>query len=724
MNSYNLVIAGYWWLLAIFIIAGFALAFWTYTKTIPPISQSKRILLITMRTLALTLLLFVVFEPVISIIRSSVEEPRVAVLLDNSISAAAKDARGERREQYKAAMEKLNILGSNITTDAYSFDSETRSIAEPSFDSLDFSGQNTDISKAVRRLYATSDEKNTRAVLLVTDGAFNAGNNPIFDAERFGKPFYIIGIGDTLEPVDISIQSIVTNEVAYIDNPVPININFKAVGFGKEKVKLVVSDNNTILSEQEIELEPDREKYSATVEYMPRTEGMRKITAKIAPKEKEITDKNNIGSEFIRVLKNKRNIALFAGAPSSDVSFIKQSLSLEKGVVLNDYIQKQGAEFYKTPTQADLNASEIIVLVGFPVQSTPQSVLEMIARELERGKPLLFVAGLAVDYNKLKSLQNYLPFIIVSSRPQEFLALPDIKPSALSSPLLRVTGSDSDAKLWNNLPPLFRTETFVRVKPESDVVSTMKINNAALNDPLIVTRNFQNSKCVAFLGYGLYRWKLLGYAQELSKGREDNYDLFSVLINNSMKWLSVSEQNKLVKIRTARKIYNPSDQVEFIGEVYDQSYTPIDKATVVVKISGESGEREITLNSLGSGRYYGTVAALAEGDHAFSGTATFSGRNLGSDNGRFTIGEVSLEYQNLKMNIALLKSIAERSGGKFYLVPDAGNAIDDIQKHRSFKPNSVSLRDETALWSLPYLLGFAIFLFAVEWFIRKRSGLI
>lgn len=724
MNSYNLVINSSWILLVFLILAGFGLAFWTYSKTIPPISERKRVLLITMRTIALSILFFVLFEPIFTMVKSLIEEPRLAVLLDNSVSAGATDAKGDRKSDYKYTMTNLALQSNKVSTISYIFDSETSMIAESSFDSLDFSGQSTDISRSIRRLYSTADEDNLRAVLLVTDGAFNAGNNPVFDAERFGKPFFIIGIGDTTEPNDIAIQSIVTNEVAYIENPIPINVNFKAIGFAGERVKLVISDNNKKIAEEEVLIEQGREKYSVAIEYMPAVEGIRKITASIAPIKKEITDKNNSSSEFIRVLKNKRNIALFAGAPSPDVSFIKQALSLEKGVELKDYIQKQGAEFYNAPNQADLNASELIVLVGFPVQSTPASVLDMIARELERGKPLLFVAGQAVDYNKLKTLQNYLPFIIVSSRPQEFLAIPDIKASSLASPLLRVTGSDEDVKLWNNLPPLFRTETFVRVKPESEVVSTMKINNAPLNDPLIVTRHFQNSKTVAFLGYGLYRWKLLGYAAEQSKGRETSVDLFSVLINNSFRWLSIADQNKLVRVRTARKAYNQSDHVELVGEVYDQSYTPIDKASVVVKVSGGGEQREIVMNSLGSGRYYGTIAGLSEGDYAFSADAKFSGRNLGTDNGRFSIGEVSLEYQNLKMNAALLRTIAERTGGKFYLPNEASQAIEDIKKHKAFTTRGTSQKSEIALWSFPYLLGFALLLFALEWFIRKRAGMI
>ena len=223
----------------------------------------------------------------------------------------------------------------------------------------------------------------------------------------------------------------------------------------------------------------------------------------------------------------------------------------------------------------------------------------------------MFVSGLTTDYSKLKILQEHLPFVFVSSRRQEFSAIPDINIDALSSPLLRVTGTDEDIKLWNNLPPLFKTETFFRVKPESEVVATIKVNNVALKDPLILTRDFQGKKTVAVLGYGLYRWKLLNSAsRDITQ-----QDLFETLINNSFKWLSVYEKNKQVNIRTTKKHYTQSEKIEFIGEVYDAAFVPLENATAVVDIGTGENKRQILLTSIGNGRYYGSVEGLSQGEY-------------------------------------------------------------------------------------------------------------
>jgi hypothetical protein len=191
-----------------------------------------------------------------------------------------------------------------------------------------------------------------------------------------------------------------------------------------------------------------------------------------------------------------------------------------------------------------------------------------------------------------------------------------------------------------------------------------------------------------------------------------------------MRWLSVSDKNKMFVIKTTKKQYTNNEKIEFIAQVYDASYSPIDNANVSIKVMGGIETRELFLNSMGNGRYTGNIEGLPEGDYAFSGIATKDGIRLGSDNGRFSIGEIAIEYQNLVMNSSLLRNIAERTGGKFYLPPNAGSFLDNLNNNPNFKPRGITLRSEFALWNLPWLLCGAILCFAIEWFLRKRYGMV
>jgi hypothetical protein len=225
------------------------------------------------------------------------------------------------------------------------------------------------------------------------------------------------------------------------------------------------------------------------------------------------------------------------------------------------------------------------------------------------------------------------------------------------------------------------------------------------------------------LGYGLYRWKLLGMAPDVARGANDMPDILSAFIDQSIQWIGASEKEQLVKIRSSRKFYIGGEKVELIGQVYDASLDPVDDAIVSVTLTGPNTKRDIRLANMGAGRYTASVSGLPAGDYFYQGSAA-KGSVLGKDDGRFVVGTESAEYLNLKMNAPLLRSMAEITGGRFYTPNTVSRFLDDLKKHPRFTQTSIVKETELALWNNVWLLMIAITAFAIEWFFRKRSGLV
>lgn len=726
MNSYTLGITGNWLFPILLILIAVSYGYYSYRHTVPPISGGNKSILISLRSIALAILLFILFEPVLTRISSSLEPPRIAVFIDNSISSGETDAKFNRKQLVKQAIENSGILNeSNDLLNIKIFDSDIYELPNFKFDSLKFKGQTTDISKTIRQLISKDESKNYRAAILITDGAFNTGNNPLYDVNVLDKPLYLIGIGDSSEPKDISVTSVITNELGYIDNPIPVNVNLKASGYSEGQLSVKLLENGNQIAEQKVNLTENQKTFSLVFEYKPKTEGIQKLTAVVEPINGEITKKNNQYSEFINILKNKRKFAIFAGAPSSDVTFLYNVLNKEKGVEIKQYIQKKGSQYYdREPNQQEMKDVEMFFLVGFPIASTSDNTLSLIKTELAAGKPVFFMASQNISMQKLQAIEEFLPFKTLSVNSSEFFVVPDFIPQANSHPLLRIYGTEKDMELWNTLPTLFRTEMYVSIKPESEKIAGFKINNTPVKEPLILSRVFQNKKSVAVLGYGLYRWKMIGYAEELAKGNQGALDLYTLFMQNSLRWLSIDRENKNITIKTTKKLYTSGEKVEFIAQVYDASYSPIDNAKVEVKVTGSGGKRDLILNSLGNGRYHCSVEGLGEGDYYFNGNVINNGQIIGNDKGRFSIGEIALEYQNLSMNAPLLREMASRTGGKFYLPDNCSSVINDIKNHKGFKERSVTIKREYGLWNIAWLLAIAVGLLAAEWFIRKRLGMV
>jgi hypothetical protein len=755
MTSYNFALSASWWLLVLCGVLAAALAVYSYRVTVPPTTPLRKAVLVVLRTLALWILLFVLFEPIVNIIRATEEPARIATLLDDSQSAGLNDASLDRKAMYRdllAALKPENLPGADVLPPMV-FDADVRVVERFTADSLNFKGQLTNIAKALNTVLETAERVNTRAVVLVSDGAFNAGENPLYTAEMLGRPVFAVGVGDSTEPRDLAVQSLIANEIAYVGAALPVNVNVQTSGFERGEARVLLRDNGAVVGEQRFVLSPNRasngERQTTTFSfaYTPKEAGSRKLTAEvlnISGFEGELTVKNNAFSEFVTVLKNKRKVVIVSGQPTPDISFIRTALTENRNVECVAFVEMKSGEFLDDAETGknlveQLSVAESLVLVGFPSSSTPPSVIDAVKTELARGKPVLFVASRDIDYGKLRALEPYLPFVTVSVGKQEMLVLPDVKAQAMTSPVMKISGTDEDAKRWNSLPPLFRTETFFKMKPESEMLASVRVNNVPLNEPLIVQRTLGGAKSLAILGYGVYRWKLLGYAAEVAKGREELPDVFGAFLENGLRWLTTNEQGKFVRIKTTRQLYANGETVEFTAQVYDKSYNPLDNADVRVTItggstssSGSSGAkgtpREIPLSALGGGRYIAQVQGLLQGDYTFSGVAAVNNQPYGTDDGRFTVGELNIEYQNLRMNAALLRRIAERTGGKFYTAQELARNPDqllrDIRALPSFKARPVTERNEFALWSLPYLLGAAVVLLSAEWLLRKRAGMV
>jgi hypothetical protein len=178
-----------------------------------------------------------------------------------------------------------------------------------------------------------------------------------------------------------------------------------------------------------------------------------------------------------------------------------------------------------------------------------------------------------------------------------------------------------------------------------------------------------------------------------------------------------------VKVTPVKETFTTADATEFTGQVYDDQFNHVDNAEVKVEIASENQKSEILLTGIGSGRYEGNINGLPEGDYSYIAKAFLDGRVLGEDKGKFSIGKMNIEFLDTKMNRQLLEQIAYRTGGKYSSIENTDGLISAIAK-RTFTSQEVTSAKEIEVWSWEYTAGLLIVLLAIEWFIRKRSGMV
>lgn len=709
IDSISLNINGSWYILIPLILMSGLFTYYLYKITIPKINRRIKWLLISLRTLSLIIILFLFFEPILAINSKREVNPTTLVFIDNSGSMSAASNTKILTEDF---LKKWTNLRSTDDLSIFLFGDSTREFTETS--RINFSDKTSNFTKIIDKV--RESEENITSVLLVSDGIITDGVNPINGAEKLGIPFYTIGLGDTTKNKDLILRNIVYDKNILSNSSAPIIVSLEQRGFNGSKVTASLLEDNRLIEKKDILLD-DNNSQTFLFNYTAKIPGEKKLTLKLSTVENEKNPNNNSKTFFVTVLENRKNIVLISSSPSSDLTFIKNSLFLDSTLSVKT-ITEIGAGRFLEGNNIDkvLDSAGIIFLLGFPSRNTSNDIVNKVTSLINKNKiPYFILFNNLTDLNKVKSIENELPFTIVSSNIEaEKLVQPSVPVNQLRNPILQSNSINTEDG-WNSLPPIFRTNIEIRPKPESEVVSNVSINNVPLNLPLILTRDVSSKKSIAVLGFDIWRWKLM----------KPGTDIFDRFILNSQRWLSVKADNKQVKLETSKQVYSSGEEITLLGEVRDKSQNAVENANVKVDITSPTGLKlSINLVSLGNGLYQSNFISRESGDYSFTGEAHDDGLLLGKDGGRFTVSDQELELLNTAADIDFLRLLANRTNGEFFMNEDYDKALPLLEKLNSSASNEVSeIKEYSPLSSLTIIL-LLIVIFALEWFIRKRYGLL
>jgi len=690
-----------------------AYAVYVYRFTVPAISNSKKTFLVILRSLAIILLLFVFFEPILSFSKKIELKPVNLFFIDNSRSLNIKDGT-KREETINNFLKNLESNDIAKSADLFSFGNNVKKINPDSLSHLNFSEGSTDFSKIFS--YLKSSNRDISSLTIVSDGEITEGTNPLFLAEILNIPVYTVGIGDSTKKNDISVKSVLYNQFIYSQTPTTVLGTIINNGFGDRNVTVSLQENGKTVDQRSLTLSQGGIQ-SVEMNYSPVSSGEKKLTFLVSSIDGEFSKENNKKIFYVKVLSNKVKVLVIAGSPSPDLSFIKNTLSHDKNLQVNSITQTSQNKFLENNNREELlDSADVLFLIDFPTTNTPLNLLARIKNLITRqDKPYFFKVSVQTDFQRLKTLEQVLPFTFQNMVSTPYEVQPYLLASEISNPIIQNNSSNIIAE-WNNLPPVLQPDALLTAKPESEIISKTVINNVPVNRPLLLSRKLGRKRSIAVLADNIWRWEL----QTATK----NSDLFERFILNSVKWLNNKEEQKQVAIKTTKKIYSTGEKIEFTGQVYDESFNPVSDAEVNIIIKSGKENYNVSMNSLGNGLYDGFLETKQPGDYVFTGSAKINGKIIGKDSGKFNIGEVDIEFVNTRMNYDFLNSLSRTTGGKFFF-PAKQNELFDILNKKAKQSASTKIEtSEFNLWSNEWLMAIIILLFAIEWFFRKRFGML
>lgn len=705
-----------WWLIPALLGAA-ALTYWTYHETRPSLPTGKKLLLGGLRFSAFGLILALLLQPILNRVQVEEQAPTLAVLVDDSrsLEVAAEDS-GAAVAQMRTALETLRSSSLSAQIRYFRFASGTRNVSPAQLDTIRPRGPRTDVSRAFRTATRRLDGENLRGIVLLSDGQYNTGRNPIYEAEETAVPIFPIALGDTIRPRDVQIRTVRTNDIAYRDTRLPVRVQVQSRGYGGESVTVSVYRGDERLDTTRTTLSAGPSERTVELEVVPAEAGLRQYRVAVDALPGEQTEANNEAYTQVRVLERRKRILLLAGAPSPDVAAWVQLLERTTESEVVRRVQRESGGFYEGPLPDAPTEFDALILAGYPGPASTPGNVDRIA-EAAREVPVLYLFQRQGDLEMLRDrLYEPLPAHPETIRSGVRAIGWETTPQGRGHPIFRLSPRDSSA--WDRLPPLTYGRTTWTPSPDARVLARIEEQNVVLDDPLLVVRQRSGHRSAALLAAETDRW--LNVPERIETAGSQ----WRAAAGNLIQWLTARETDQPVRVRPTQSVFDSRETVTFSGQVYDESLNPVDEAAVEVEITAPDGTTSPhPMEPEGNGQYALSVGTLPAGTYEYTATARLEGEELGTDRGSFAVGSVALEYLEPRANVPLLRQIATRSGGRMVSTDSLNRLPAVLRDHADFEPRVERRPQEAHLWRWPGLLVLAILLLGSEWALRKKNGL-
>jgi uncharacterized membrane protein len=370
--------------------------------------RGRRTTLLALRAASALLALFLLAEPGVQLLQTARLRNRLALLVDASRSMGFPvEPDGPTRAEAVAAFLSahrpgLERLADRVDLEWYAFSGEVAPL-DPSrgAEGLAPRGDRTDLLGALRSVAsgAAGSSRRLAGALVISDGADNAaladgvGPDAREELRALGAPVNVVAVGRDA-PRDLAIERVAVDDFAFVRNTVTVEATFRARGFGREEVQVVLRREGTPVASARLRLEPGRDRYVVPLSFAPDATGTFVFTVAAPVLPGEAVAGNNARSFVLRVIRDRVRVLLVAGRPSWDERFLRGHLKQDPNVDLVSFF------ILRTNTD-DPGPQEDLSLIPFPVA-------EIFGEQLRTFDAVLFVNFAHAPYRSIE-MDRYLP---------------------------------------------------------------------------------------------------------------------------------------------------------------------------------------------------------------------------------------------------------------------------------------------------------------------------
>lgn len=763
MQFDRLIVNPIWpWPLVVAMVALlFAVVLTTYPQRVRHLPPRQRRVLLGLRLLAALLLAMAVLRPEIQLRAPDERESALYILLDRSRSMQTPDAPGgkTRRAAARQTLQEnstlLDELGEEYDVRVFDF-AETLEPADALSNEAD--GRLTAIGPTLESLEREIRGDRRSAVLLVSDGAERMPPGQNVDsrsvARRLGQkqtPVYTIGYGGAglSESLDLAVEDLEVDSHPFEKNVVPVRARVRAIGAAGRRleVRLLVEDRTgkqpgeagemkvppaTRTSSPITHVEPNRDSQVLPVEvsWVPQVPGEFKIAVEVVPVEGELRRQNNEQATIITVQRGGISILYFDHPVRPEQKWIRFS-NRSKKIQLDFQPLPAGDFASQAGAAADLFAPgryDAYVIGDVPARLFEREQLEQLRRRIDEGAGLLMIGGFQSfgpgGYGGTP-LEDVLPVVLEGGPAgdgarldpsQHYTQDLEMVPTrrGLNHFIMRLGAADENEERWQALPPMRGAN---RLREKNQAVEILAESAGPERLPLLFTSEPGLARVMAFAADSTWLWALEGHA--------DSHQRFW---QQMLLYLARKEQDgdQPVWVKVEPRNFATRQPVEVTLGARDEDGQPLAGAELALEVFHPEAEPARPPVQSRDDAHFATFAATeSPGDYWVRASGTKDGESLGPDAWtRFVVDSRDLELDNPAADYSLLDAISENSGGRRLQPEELAGFLRQLIERGLPQSGDLTRIDRISLWDGWPLLLLFVGVMSLEWFLRKRRGLV
>ena len=661
------------------ILLGVIYAYFLYRKN-RFFSKKLTTVLFVFRALVVSVLFFLLLNPLSSVTETIEERPIIILAQDASVSTSLDSS------DYQNLINLKNKLSSDFDVITYNYSDQIKE----GF-TTDKTGSSTNISQLLDEVDLKHSGRNLTGVVLSWDGLYNQGSNPLSHKIAKSIPFYTIPLGDTSVLKDVRISEIQHNEISFLGNTAPVKVNIQTEKCKGEYITIKLFSEEKLIEHKKLKINSNSEFVKTDFIIKNSSLGLHKYKVVVSSVSNEKSIENNSRSFYVEVLDSKYKILILYDAIHPDISAIKSVLDKNK----NYEIEKEKLSDFNS----NYDKYNLVIYFAFS-----DNKLEKLEKLKSSDVSLLLLVG----PNSVSKLNYLYPSgkVVGKNKSQEVTA-------SYNADFSKFNVSTNLQNYLTDLPPLLSPFGTYNQSLNSEIVLYQKIGLYTTEKPLIIVDNNSEKKYSVVYSEGLWKWKI--------NDRNDNnlHQNFDELFSKIAQFLLIKEDKSRFRINYDKKIIQGKD-MNFFAEYYNENYELNNEKDVSLHIRNKDGViDDYVFSKNTNSSYFLKVSSRSEGSYSFTAKYNNSEQIV---KGEFTILPKQIESKTNTANHQILYQLSTESNAHMFDDFNTDQIVDTLKNNPLNKTLLHTSEKVKSVINIKWILILILLFILIEMVVRRYNG--